>query len=218
MTRTLLALALAAGLAALASQSGAAALPAPSLDEARATKPGERRLVLAGGCFWGIQAVFQHVRGVTTAVSGYSGGSSFTAHYSIVSLGISGHAESVQVTYDPSQVTLGQLLRVFFSVAHDPSQKNRQGPDSGTQYRSAIFYADEEQRRVAAAYVAELEAARVLERPIATEIAPLQAFYVAESYHQDYAVRHPDAVYIVVNDAPKVASLRTTFPELYVGK
>lgn len=209
---------LVAALSALACQARAAGIPAASLDEARAASRAERRLVVAGGCFWGIQAVFQHVRGVSSAVSGYSGGAAFTAHYSMVSLGVTGHAESVQVTYDPSQVSLGQLLRVFFSVAHDPTQKDRQGPDSGTQYRSAIFYGDDEQRRVAEAYIAQLGAARAFPRPIVTELEPLQGFYVAESYHQDYATRHPDAPYIVYNDAPKVANLKAAFPELYVGK
>ena len=174
--------------------------------------------MVAGGCFWGVQAVFQHVRGVTSAVSGYAGGASYTAHYSVVSLGITGHAESVQITYDPARVTLGQLLRVFFSVAHDPTQRNRQGPDEGRQYRSAIFFGDDAQRRIAAAYIAQLDAAGIFEDPIATEVRPLEAFFVAESYHQDYAMRHPDAPYILRNDAPKVAALRTTFPDLYVER
>ncbi len=191
-----------------APHAAAAALPA---------SPGEHSVVLAGGCFWGVQAVFQHVRGVTSAVSGYAGGAGYSAHYSIVSLGVTNHAEAVQVTYDPSRVTLEQLLRVFFSVAHDPTQKDRQGPDTGRQYRSAIFYADEAQRRTAAASIAELDAARAGAPPIVTELAPLEAFYVAESYHQDYATRHPGDPYIVVNDAPKLARLKATLPDLYVG-
>jgi peptide-methionine (S)-S-oxide reductase len=176
----------------------------------------ERSIVLAGGCFWGVQAVFQHVRGVTKAVSGYSGGSAWTAHYQVVSSGVTAHAESVQVTFDPSQVTLGQLLRVFFSVAHDPTQLNRQGPDFGRQYRSAIFHADAEQKRLAEATIAELDQKGVFESRIVTQVVPLEAFYVAEAYHQNYAARHPDSPYIVINDAPKVAKLRRLFPELYV--
>ncbi len=200
----------------VAETSAAAAFPAPALDEPLARGHGEASVVLAGGCFWGVQAVFQHVKGVTSAVSGYSGGASYSAHYTLVSLGITGHAESVQVTYDPSRVTLGQLLRVFFAVAHDPTQRDRQGPDHGRQYRSAVFYKDDAQRNIAAAYVAQLAASGAFAEPMATEIVPLDAFYVAESYHQDYAKRYPDAPYIVVNDAPKVARLREAFPELFV--
>jgi len=203
-------------LASVAAGAESGSIPPPSLD-APLAKGGTRSVVVAGGCFWGIQAVFQHVRGVQSAVSGYSGGAAWTAHYQMVSLGMSGHAESVQVSYDPSRVSLGQLLRVFFSVAHDPTQKNRQGPDQGTQYRSAIFFSDAEQERIARAYVAQLDQAGVFERKIATEIAPLAAFYVAEAYHQDYATRHPDAPYIRINDAPKVERLRVEFPDLYVS-
>jgi peptide-methionine (S)-S-oxide reductase len=171
--------------------------------------------VLAGGCFWGIQDVFQHVKGVVSATSGYAGGSAATAHYEIVSSGTTEHAETVQVLYDPKQITYGQLLRVFFAVGHDPTQLNRQGPDSGVQYRSVIFYRDAEQQHIAAAYVAQLRAANVFARPIVTRLTPLQAFYTAEDYHQDYARRHPHDLYIVYNDAPKVADLQRQFPELY---
>jgi peptide-methionine (S)-S-oxide reductase len=206
------------GLALGAGAAFAQDVPPPKLDLPLVSSPAQSSVVLAGGCFWGVQAVFQHVRGVTTAVSGYSGGASYSAHYSIVSLGVTRHAESVQVTWDPSQISFGHLLRVFFSVAHDPTQRNRQGPDHGAQYRSAIFHVDEDQRRIAAAYVAQLDANHVFGQPIATEIQPLTAFYVAESYHQDYAARHPDAPYIRVNDAPKVARLRAAFPDLYVSR
>ncbi len=205
-------------LACGAAHAQAGPIPAPSVDAPLAKAGNPRSIVVAGGCFWGIEAVFQHVRGVTGAVSGYSGGASWTANYQVVSLGMSGHAESVQVSYDPSQITLGQLLRVFFSVAHDPTQKNRQGPDQGTQYRSAIFYADDEQQRIARAYIAQLDQSGVFDRKIATELTSLAAFYTAEAYHQDYAARHPDAPYIRMHDAPKVASLRAAFPDLYVGK
>ena len=191
-------------------------VPPPSADATLAPKKSERSIVLAGGCFWGVQAVFQHVRGVKKAVSGYSGGSAWTAHYQVVSSGVTSHAESVQVTYAPSQISLRQLLQVFFSVAHDPTQLNRQGPDFGRQYRSAIFHADAEQKRLAEAYIAELDKKGVFESRIVTQVVPLEAFYVAEAYHQDYAARHPDSPYIVINDAPKVANLRRLFPELYV--
>jgi peptide-methionine (S)-S-oxide reductase len=193
-----------------------APVPPPKLDAPLARTPGERKAVLAGGCFWGVQAVFQHVRGVTRAVSGYSGGSAWTAHYDVVSFGVTGHAESVEVSYDPSRISYGQLLRVFFFVAHDPTERNRQGPDTGRQYRSAIFYADAGQKRIAEAYVAQLDAAKVFPRPIVTEIVPLSAFYVAESYHQDYATRHPESPYIQVNDAPKLVRLQAELPGLYV--
>ena len=190
-------------------------LPAPSLDAPVATAKSQQTVVLAGGCFWGIQAVFQHVKGVKSATSGYSGGSAKTAEYETVSMGETGHAESVKIVYDPSQVTFGQLLRVFFSVAHDPTQLNRQGPDEGSQYRSVIFYDTDEQKRIADAYIAQLGNAKVFSRPIVTQVVPLQAFYPAEAYHQDYAERHPENPYIVFNDAPKVAHLRQEFPSLY---
>jgi peptide-methionine (S)-S-oxide reductase len=196
----------------------AANIPSPAMDAALATTKGEQTTVVAGGCFWGIQAVFQHVKGVISATSGYSGGAAKTAEYELVSNGDTGHAESVKITYDPSQITYGQLLRVFFSVAHDPTQLNRQGPDTGTQYRSSIFYASDEQKRIAEAYIAQLDKAKVFPRVIVTQVVPLKAFYPAEDYHQDYAAHHPDNPYIVYNDAPKVANLRQQFPDLYTGK
>jgi peptide-methionine (S)-S-oxide reductase len=193
-------------------------VPTPAVDAAIATGRSEQTAVVAGGCFWGIQAVFQHVKGVTNATSGYSGGAANTAEYELVSTGDTGHAESVKITYDPSQITYGQLLRVFFSVATDPTQLNRQGPDSGTQYRSVIFYSSDEQKRIAEAYIVQLEKARVFAHPIVTQVVPLKAFYPAEAYHQDYAANHPNNPYIVYNDAPKVAHLHQQFPELYAGK
>jgi len=192
-----------------------AMLPNPVVDTPLATTSSKQTAVVAGGCFWGIQAVFQHVKGVQKAVSGYSGGSSSTAEYEVVSTGHTGHAESVEITYDPSKVSYGQLLKVFFSVAHDPTQLNRQGPDSGTQYRSVIFYANDEQKRVAEAYIAQLEQTKSFPRPIVTQVVPLKGFYPAESYHQDYATLHPDNPYIAINDAPKVEHLREEFPDLY---
>jgi peptide-methionine (S)-S-oxide reductase len=162
--------------------------------------------------------VFKHLNGVVDATSGYAGGSAATAEYETVSTGKTGHAESVKVTFDPTRISYGQLLRVFFSVAHDPTQLNRQGPDTGTQYRSAIFYANEEQRRAAEAYIAQLHDAKAFTRPIVTQIVPLQGFYAAESYHQDYARLHPHDLYIMINDAPKVVHLRERFPDLYVAK
>jgi len=196
----------------------ASAVPAPAVDAPRASAPGRETAVLAGGCFWGVQAVFQHVKGVITATSGYSGGSAKTAQYEIVSTGETGHAESVQIVYDPAQITYGELLRVFFSVAHDPTQLNRQGPDQGTQYRSAIFYANDDQKRIAQAYIAQLDQAKVFSRRIVTQVVSLQAFYPAEAYHQNYAALHPNQPYIVFNDAPKVEHLRAVFPDLYTGK
>lgn len=198
--------------------SAADKLPSPAIDAAIATSKPEQTVVVAGGCFWGIQAVFEHVKGVTNATSGYSGGSPKTAEYELVSTGETGHAESVKVTYDPSRVTYGQLLQVFFSVAHDPTELNRQGPDSGSQYRSAIFYNSAEQKRIAEAYIVQLEKTKVFPHPIVTQVVPLKGFYPAEAYHQDYATRHPDSLYIVYNDAPKVVHLRQEFPELYAGK
>ena len=196
----------------------AAAVPNPVVDATLATAKSEQAAVVAGGCFWGIQAVFQHVKGVISATSGYSGGAAGTAEYEVVSNGDTGHAESVKIAYDPSQITYGQLLRVFFSVAHDPTQLNRQGPDTGSQYRSSIFYNNDEQKRIAEAYIAQLEKAKFFPRPIVTQVVSLKAFYPAEAYHQDYAVRHPDNPYIVYNDAPKVARLRQQFPDLYTRK
>lgn len=191
------------------------AFPAPTVDEQLAAKKGQETAVFAGGCFWGMQGVFQHVKGVTRATSGYSGGNVENPYYELVSSGDTGHAESVQVEYDPAQITYGKLLMIFFSVAHDPTQKDRQGPDVGTQYRSAIFYKNAEQKRIAEAYIAQINAAHVYERPIATQVAAYSAFYAAEDYHQDYLTKHPDNPYIQYNDLPKLTRLRETFPEMY---
>lgn len=204
--------------ACTAKANPAAAMPEPAVDAPRASVPSQQTAVLSGGCFWGVQAVFQHVKGVISATSGYSGGSKKTAEYEIVSTGETGHAESVQIVYDPSQITYGELLRVFFSVAHDPTQLDRQGPDEGNQYRSSIFYNNDEQKRIAEAYIAQLDSARVFPRPIVTKVVPLQAFYQAEPYHQNYAALHPNQPYIMFNDAPKVDHLRQEFPSLYTGK
>ena len=182
------------------------------------TAKGEQTAFFAGGCFWGVEAVFEHIKGVRNVTSGYSGGAAKTADYETVSGGETGHAEAVKITYDPSQISYEQLLKVFFAVAHDPTELNRQGPDTGTQYRSAIFYADEEQKRLAESYVAELAKTKTFSKPIVTQIAPLEAFYQAEDYHQDYLVRHPNELYIVINDQPKVENLRKQFPDLYVSK
>lgn len=203
----------------IACSAGDRGTPIPNavLDVPLATTKGEQTAVVAGGCFWGVQAVFQHVKGVVSATSGYSGGMAKTAKYELVSTGETGHAESVKITYDPSKITYGQILRVFFSVVHDPTQLNRQGPDEGTQYRSSIFYESDEQKRIAETYIAQLEQSNVFPRAIVTQVVPLKAFYPAEAYHQDYAARHPDSMYIVYNDAPKVVHLREQFPELYAG-
>jgi peptide-methionine (S)-S-oxide reductase len=190
-------------------------LPAPTVDTPAA--PGEATAVFAGGCFWGVEGVFQHVRGVKSVRNGYSGGDAAHANYDDVSDGDTGHAESVRVTYDPAQVTYGQLLQVFFSVAQDPTLLNRQGPDSGTQYRSAVFYATPEQKKVADAYVAQLTAAHAFPAPIVTQVTPLKAFYAAEDYHQDYMRLNPDAMYIAINDRPKVLALERIYPERYVA-
>lgn len=197
-----------------AHAANATPLPNPSVDATRAAS-ADQTAVFSGGCFWGIQAVFQHVQGVKSATSGYAGGPAAQADYEQVSTGETGHAESVQIVYDPALITFGQLLKVFFSVAHDPTQLNRQGPDSGSQYRSAIFYANDEQKRIAEAYIAQIGQAKAFARPIVTQVAPLKAFYPAEAYHQNYATLHPDNPYIAVNDAPKVEHLREQFPDLY---
>jgi peptide-methionine (S)-S-oxide reductase len=191
------------------------ALPVPVVDAPKATSPQEQTAVFAGGCFWGIEAVFEHIRGVQQAVAGYSGGARNTATYEQVSDGDTGHAESVKVRFDPNQVSYGTLLRVFFSVALDPTELNRQGPDSGTQYRSVIFYAGDEQQKIASSYIAQLTAAKSFSAPIVTQVVPLKAFYPAEAYHQHYFSEHPDNPYIVFNDAPKVAHLKKLFPALY---
>jgi peptide-methionine (S)-S-oxide reductase len=179
---------------------------------------GLQTAVFAGGCFWGVEAVYEHTKGVTDSRSGYAGGTAKTAKYDTVSGGSTGHAESVQVTFDPSQVSYEQLLHIFFSVVHDPTQLNRQGPDSGTQYRSAIFYTSEDQKRAAENYIGELSKSKTFSRPIVTQVVALDKFYDAEDYHQDYLEHHPDEPYIVVNDQPKVADLKKKFPELYVTK
>jgi peptide-methionine (S)-S-oxide reductase len=200
------------------ANANATALPDPALDTPLAHASSAENITLAGGCFWGVQAVFQHMKGVTKAVSGYAGGAANTAHYDMVSNGTTGHAESVQVTYDPSQITLGQILKVYFAVAHDPTELNRQGPDHGTQYRSAIFYASPEQEKIASAYIEQLQQAKIFDGPIVTRLEPLQAFYPAEDYHQDYARLHPDSPYIAINDLPKVAALQKQYPNLCVKK
>jgi len=193
-------------------------LPAPAVDIPAASVQGPQTAVFAGGCFWGVEAVFRHVKGVSKAVSGYAGGNFKTADYERVSTGSTGHAESVEVTYDPAQVSYGELLRIFFSVAHDPTQLNRQGPDYGTQYRSAIFFVNDDQKRVAQAYIAQLGQARAYSSPIVTQLVALPAFYPAEAYHQNYLALHPTQPYIVYNDLPKLAQLKQQFPERYVGK
>lgn len=214
----LFAVALAAILRLLAfptASLAATSVPAPVNDAPLASAHGEQTVVFAGGCFWGVQAVFQHVKGVLSATSGYSGGESRTAEYEKVSTGLTGHAESVKVVYDPSQVTYGQLLHVFFSVAHDPTELNYQGPDEGTQYRSVVFYTTDEQHTITTDYIAQLESTHVFKHKIVTQIVPLKAFYPAEAYHQNYATLHPESGYIRYNDAPKVDHLKKQFAQLY---
>jgi len=191
--------------------------PSPPLAQANAAK-GKQTAVFAGGCFWGVEAVFEHVKGVSDVTSGYSGGAAKTANYDAVGGGDTGHAEAVEITYDPSQVSYEQLLKVFFSVAHDPTTLNRQGPDTGTQYRSAIFYTSDEQKRLAENHIAEMRNAKVFDRPVVTEINALVTYYKAEDYHQDYLANHPNQPYIVINDRPKVENLRKQFPELYISR
>ena len=220
MTRvTAAAVALAGGALLLANRGtdrpGSITVPRADSGTSLALAPRDESIVFAGGCFWGIQAVFEHVRGVKSAVSGYAGGTAASPSYEGVSSGSTGHAESVEVVFDASQVSLGQLLEIFFSVAHDPTQKNRQGPDVGTQYRSAVFYRTDEQRRATEAYIKQLADAKSYPRPIVTEVAPLRAFYPAESYHQHYAMLHPDSPYIATYDLPKVAALKARFATLY---
>ena len=192
----------------------ATTIPPPKLDES-AAKSGPETAVLAGGCFWGVQAVFQHVKGVTQVVSGYAGGSASTAQYDTVSSGRTGHAESVKITFDPGQVSYGRILQIYFSVAHDPTQLNRQGPDTGTQYRSAIFAINDQQKSVAQQYVAQLDRAGVYAHPIVTKIDSFNGFYPAEDYHQDYATLHPNQPYIAFNDLPKIENLKRLYPDLY---
>ena len=193
----------------------AVAIPAPTLDPAASAGGALQTVVLAGGCFWGVQAVYQHTKGVTQAVSGYAGGQKDTAHYEMVGSGRTGHAESVSVTFDPHEISYGKILQIYFSVAHNPTELNYQGPDSGTQYRSAIFYANDEQKRIASAYIAQLGQAHVFSAPIVTKLEPLSGFYPAEDYHQDFAVLHPNHPYIAFNDLPKVDNLKRLFADVY---
>jgi peptide-methionine (S)-S-oxide reductase len=216
MREWLLVLGAACGLAGCAVS--AAQVPLPVVDAAPGTKGQSAVAVLAGGCFWGVEAVFERVRGVTNVVSGYAGGSREDANYESVSSGRTGHAESVRITYDPSQISYGKLLQVFFAAAHDPTQLNRQGPDYGTQYRSAIFYANEEQKRVAEAYIQQLNAAKVFGSAVKTKVTSLHAFYPAEEYHQNYLDHHPDNSYIIFNDLPKIEALYKAFPAISVKR
>ena len=190
-------------------------IPAFAGQPTSAAREGEQTAVLAGGCFWGVDAVFKHVQGVKSVVAGYSGGSAASAQYEVVSSGRTGHAESVKITYDPSRIAYGDLLRIFFSVAHDPTQLNHQGPDWGTQYRSVIFYSDQYQKQIALAYIDQLNKAGVFRKPIVTQVVPFQAFYPAEAYHQNFLALHPDNPYIVINDLPKLQKLRKQFPSLF---
>ena len=209
------------GTGVLAAQEKAVKLPAPAVDSPSAIQTATATAVFAGGCFWGVQKVFQHTQGVLNAVSGYAGGDKATASYAMIGSGRTGHAESVQITYDPRQISYGKLLQIYFSVAHDPTTLNSQGPDRGTQYRSAIFYADTNQKQVAEKYIAQLEAAKVFDRKIVTQLTPLAAplaFYPAEAYHQDYATLHPNQPYIARFDLPKIANLKTMMPDLYRDK
>ena len=192
-------------------------VPSPSIDEPRASSPVRETMVVAGGCFWGVQAIFTQVKGVVSATSGYAGGSQ-PADYELVSTGTTGHAESVKVIYDPSRISYGQLLRIFFSVAHDPTELNQQGPDVGPQYRSAIFYSNATQQKIAKAYIEQLGAAKIFHGRIVTEVTPLKKFYEAEAYHQNYFFEHPLQPYILINDKPKVEALKQQFPELYVAR
>jgi peptide-methionine (S)-S-oxide reductase len=196
---------------------GAVVVAPPALDNPKVAGPAQT-VVLSGGCFWGVQGVFEHVRGVRRVVAGYSGGAKSTAEYETVSSGSTGHAESVQISFDPAQVSFGELLQVFFSVVHDPTQLNRQGPDSGTQYRSEIFYSNASQKQIADAYIAQLTQAHAFARPIVTRVDGLSGFYPAEDYHQDFLIHHPNYPYIVYNDLPKVENLKRLFPAYYVGQ
>ena len=207
---------IAAAIAGCAPAQAAIRAPAPALDTPAASAAGTA--VLSGGCFWGMQGVFEHVRGVRQVLAGYDGGKKATAQYELVSTGTTGHAESIRIVFDPRQITYGEILRIYFSVATDPTQVNRQFPDEGTQYRSEIFYANPAQRQVAERYSAQLNAAKVFHAPIATRVDPDRGFFRAEGYHQDYLVRHPDAAYIATFDLPKVADLKATFPQRYSAK
>jgi peptide-methionine (S)-S-oxide reductase len=206
------------GTGAFAAEEKAVKLPAPALDTPHGAQDVRETAVFAGGCFWGVQAVFQHTKGVLNALSGYAGGDKSTASYDMIGSGRTGHAESVQITYDPKQISYGKLLQIYFSIAHDPTTLNRQGPDSGTQYRSAIFYTNASQKQVAEKYIAQLDTAKVFSEKIVTQLTPLTApisFYPAEAYHQDYATLHPNQPYIARFDLPKIANLKTMMPELY---
>jgi peptide-methionine (S)-S-oxide reductase len=200
----------------LRASEEAVIIPAPAMDAQ--TSDGMQTAVIAGGCFWGVQGVFQHTTGVVNALSGYAGGAKNTADYSSVSTGSTGHAEAVEIKYDPKQISYGKILQIFFSVAHDPTQLNRQGPDSGTQYRSAIFTTNDEQKKVADAYIAQLNAAKVFKKPIVTKVGSLQGFFPAEAYHQDYLTLHPNQPYIAYNDLPKVENLKKIFAQNYSEK
>ena len=198
------------------SPAPARSFPKPAVDEPVSSGKGHQEVaVLSGGCFWGVQAVYQHTRGVVSATSGYAGGNAQTAHYEEVGSGNTGHAESVRIVYDPAQITYGQILMIFFSVAHNPTELNKQGPDWGSQYRSSVFYTNEAQQKIATAYIAQLDAAKIYSQKIVTQVVPLNGFYPAESYHQDYVKHHPDNPYIAINDLPKVANAEKTFAELY---
>jgi len=203
------------GVTLLYSPAGAVELAPPAVDESTDGKPATETAVLAGGCFWGTQGVFQHVEGVTAAVAGYAGGKSSTAHYEQVEDGDTGHAETVQITYDPHRITYGKLLQIYFSVAHDPTELNRQGPDDGPQYRSAIFIQNPEQQKIAAAYVEQLGKSGAFSQPIVTKLEPFTGFYPAEAYHQDFLARNPHYPYIAINDLPKVHSLQKQFGPIY---
>lgn len=187
----------------------------PATDISTSTAKGKQTAVLAGGCFWGMEAVFEHLKGVSDVVSGFSGGSATTANYELVSSGLTGHAESVKITYDPSQISYKQLLKIYFLVAHDPTQLNRQGPDSGKQYRSVIYFANDEQKRVALDYITQVNKAHIFDKQIVTQLLPLNGFYQAEEYHQDFIDRNPNYPYVVVNDLPKLAQLQSQFPNIY---
>ena len=215
MRKTVLALLFAFSACIGCTAAAKAPVPAPLHDAPLAPSPGKQTAVFAGGCFWGTQSVFERVKGVLATTAGYSGGSAATATYDQVGQENTGHAESVKVVYDPSKITYGQLLRIFFSVAHDPTQLNRQGPDVGESYRSVIFYANDEQQKISKDYIAQLDAAKIFPKPIVTQLVPLKGFYDAEAYHQDYALHNPDNPYILVCDRPKIEALKQQFPELF---
>ncbi len=200
--------------ASCAAAEPKAAFPEPATDIPASAAEGKQTAVLAGGCFWGMEGVFERLKGVRSVVSGFAGGDKSTAHYETVSTGTTGHAESVKITYDPSQITFGQLLKVYFSVAHDPTELNRQGPDVGTQYRSAIFYMNDDQKKVAEAYIQQLDQAKVFSRPIVTQVVPFHGFYAAESYHQHFLDNNPNNPYIMYNDLPKLAALKKEYPQM----